>query len=370
MGREDIGRSVLGTSQPWVTTPLRVGVVGCGVIGKRRAHLVQESSSSELLIVADVNEGRARELAREAGCAATTDWEKAVGREDIDVVVVATVNKVLMPIAVAALESGKHVLCEKPPGRNLEEACQMADAARESGRLLKIGFNHRHHPAIWKAHELCAQGAIGPVMFIRAVYGHGGRPGYEKEWRGDAELAGGGELLDQGVHVVDLCRWFMGEFVGAFGCTGTYFWELGSTRPLEDDHSSGLGRQLEDNAFVLLRTVDGRIAHWHTSWTQWKNRFSFEVFGRDGYLLVNGLGGSYGTEALTVGHRRPESGPPIEERFEFNGPDLSWQVEWQEFVSAIRNGRQPLASGEDGVRTMRTVAAIYESARTGQLVDL
>jgi predicted dehydrogenase len=138
----------------------------------------------------------------------------------------------------------------------------------------------------------------------------------------------------------------------------------------DGDHASGPGHQLEDNAFVMLRTLDGRIAHWHTSWTQWKNRFSFEVFGRDGYLLVNGLGGSYGTETLTVGYRRPESGPPIEERFEFSGPDLSWQVEWQEFVSAIRDGRQPLASGEDGVRTMRAVAAIYESARTGQLVRL
>ena len=187
--------------------------------------------------------------------------------------------------------------------------------------ILKTGFNHRHHPAVWRAHELCNEGAIGPLMFIRAVYGHGGRPGYDKEWRADADLCGGGELLDQGVHIVDLCRWFLGDFTECL-CRD---WDLllgprllchPTAREAAGSRSAGL----EDNAFALLRTAAGQTAQFHTSWTQWKNRFSFEVYGRDGYLRIEGLGGSYGPETLTIGRRRPEGGAPLEETVRVSGP--------------------------------------------------
>ena len=370
---------------------MHIAIIGCGLIGKRRAQIAHQSSGDEVVIVADVDESRAKTLADEIGCLATMDWERVVCRDDLDVVVVATPNKYLMPVTVAALKTGKHVLCEKPPGRNFSETEEMVAAAKEAGKVLKVGFNHRHHPAIWKAHEICERGEIGPLMFIRAVYGHGGRPGYDKEWRADAELSGGGELLDQGVHLVDLCRWFLGDFSEAIGFTSTYFWDLGyfensDHRLLTADRNppsaishqpSAIRHRLEDNAFALLRTPSGQVAQFHSSWTQWKNRFSFEIFGRDGYVRVEGLGGSYGAERLEVGKRKTEDGrrktevgAPEVEVVEFPGPDLSWQAEWQEFTSAIREGRQPLANGEDGLQTMRTIAAIYESTRTGKVVKL
>ena len=349
---------------------LGVAVVGCGLIGRRRAS-VARALGDRVVVVADVDTARARDLAAECGCAWTADPREAIGRADVDVVVVSTVNKVLAPVTVAAAAAGKHVLCEKPLGRNADEAGQMVEAASKAGVLLKTGFNHRHHPAIWEAHELCAGGAVGPLMFIRAVYGHWGRPDYDKEWRADAELCGGGELLDQGVHVIDLCRWFMGDFSSAFAATGTYYWDLGYFGPGQAEGSQGAGpRQLEDNAFGLLRTAAGQTAQFHTSWTQWKNRFSFEVFGRDGYLRVEGLGGSYGPESLVIGRRRPQSGPPEEERREYEGPDGSWQAEWREFAAAIREGRQPLANGEEGLATMRIIAALYRSASSGELAAI
>jgi predicted dehydrogenase len=317
-------------------------------------------------MVADIDAERARVVAEENSCEWTTDWRDVVERSDLAAVVASTVNKFLAPVTVAAAENGKHVLCEKPLGRNAHEAEQMVNAALKTGILLKTGFNHRYHPAIQKAHSLFQQGAIGPLLYIRATYGHGGRPGYDKEWRADAELAGGGELLDQGVHVVDLCRWFAGDFSEASGFTHTCFWNLG----YHERGGNGLQtprRRLEDNAFALLRTADGRIAQLHTSWTQWKNRFTFEVFGADGYLIVDGLGGSYGIETLTSGRRRAESGPPIEDRYEFPGPDSSWRLEWMDFTSAIRENRQPLANGQDGLQAMRAIAAIYESALTGRV---
>ncbi len=334
---------------------MRIGIVGCGLIGCRRADVVHQSLADRLVIVADVDGGRAKSQARKMGCRAATDWRDLVGRDDLDIVVVSTTNNWLAPITIAALQDGKHVLCEKPLGRNAGEAKKMVEAAQAHGQVLKTGFNHRHHPGVWRAHELAQGGAIGPLMSIRAAYGHGGRPGYDQEWRGDPDLAGGGELLDQGVHIVDLCRWFLGEITQVSGMVGTWFWNVAP---------------LEDNGFALLRTADGQIATLHTSWTQWKNLFRLEIFGRDGYLIVEGLGGSYGLERLTLGHRRPESGPPDEQTWEYPGPDVSWQTEWQEFTSAIREQRQPLGNGHDGYQAARVIDAIYESARTGRVVRL
>jgi predicted dehydrogenase len=154
--------------------------------------------------------------------------------------------------------------------------------------ILKTVFNHRYHPAVFKAHQLVADGEIRPVYFIRCIYGHGGRPGYEKEWRASRDVCGGGEMLDQGVHVVDLFRWFLGEFEEAFGYKPTCYWPM----------------EVEDNAFALFKTAKGQVAQMHTSWTQWKNRFTFEIFGEAGYLIVEGLGGSYGVETLTIGKRQ------------------------------------------------------------------
>lgn len=333
---------------------MKIGIVGCGLIGHRRA-LVAQKAGDEVLLVADLQPAVVAKTAASLHTEGTQDWQKVTNHPQIDAVVVSTFNKNLLPVTLDALENGKHVICEKPLGRNAGEAKAMVQAAARCNRILKVGFNHRHHPALFKAHELAQSGKIGPLMGIRATYGHGGRPGYDQEWRANADLAGGGELLDQGVHIVDLCRWFLGEFVQVSGMLGTWFWQVAP---------------LEDNGFALLRTAAGQIATIHTSWTQWKNLFRFEIFGRDGYLLVEGLGGSYGVERLTLGIRRPESGPPDQEIWEFPGPDISWQDEWEEFKAAVREKRQPLGNGHDGYQAARLIDAIYESAKTGRVMDL
>lgn len=333
---------------------MKIGIVGFGLIGKRRA-LVAQQAGDEVLLVADLQKEAMTQVASSLSTKGTQDWQMVTSHPQIEAVVVATFNKNLLPVTLEALKNGKHVLCEKPLGRNAEEAEQMVQASARHNRILKTGFNHRHHRALWKAHELAESGAIGPLMSIRAAYGHGGRPGYDQEWRGNADLAGGGELLDQGVHLVDLSRWFLADIVQAYGMLGSWFWKIAP---------------LEDNGFAMLRSAAGQIATLHTSWTQWKNLFRFEIFGRDGYLLVNGLGGSYGMERLTLGLRRPESGPPDEQTWEFSGPDISWQAEWGEFKAAIAEQRQPLGNGQDGYQAARIIDAIYESAKTGRVVEL
>lgn len=326
---------------------MRVGVVGAGLIGSRRAAVAADTDGSRLEAVADIDLARSTTLAERHHVRAFREWEALVGDPDVDAVIIAVPNKFAMPIALAAAEQGKHILCEKPLGRTVAEAVAIRGAAKASGVTLKTGFNHRHHPAIAQAYACLQAGRIGAPLFLRCVYGHGGRPGYEHEWRGNADLAGGGELLDQGVHVMDLARWFLGEFVEVSGFAARWFWPIGP---------------LEDNGFALMRTSGGQVASLHTSWTQWRNRFSFEVFGSDGFVRVEGLGGSYGTEQLTVGRRRAESGPPVEETHEFAGPDGSWRAEWEEFLAAVRERRDPLGSGSDGVEALRLIEAVYRAS--------
>ena len=193
------------------------------------------------------------------------------------------------------------------------------------------------------------------MKYIRAVYGHGGRPGYDKEWRGDKDLAGGGELLDQGAHLVDLIRWMVGEPILAIGKTVQYVWNVGD---------------MEDNAFGLFTWEDGKIAQFHTSWTQWKNRFQFQLYGTLGALEVEGLGGSYGTETLTHYRRNLAGGAPEVETMTFEGPDESWLKEWHDFVTAIRTGGQFMGTPEEGVGVMRLIDGLYRSSRCGQEVSL
>jgi predicted dehydrogenase len=327
-----------------------VAVVGCGLIGRRRAEVVREHPGSTLRCVSDIDEHALQQTALEFGTDAVTDWRAVVARNDVDVVVVSTSNASLAPIAVAALESGKHVLVEKPMGRNVREAMQIAAAATRGRRLVKVGFNHRYHPALAAARRAVASGGIGPVINVRAIYGHGGRPGYEREWRGDLELAGGGEATDQGVHVFDLIHWFAGLPSDVLACTQSAVWPIAP---------------LEDNAFGLFRFASGAVASFHTSWTQWKNRFSFEVFGREGSVTVEGLGLSYGVERLITTLRRLEGGVPDVADEVFDGADSSWELEWAEYHAAITGGAPYMGGPTDGIAAMAMLDAVYRSARAG-----
>jgi predicted dehydrogenase len=331
---------------------MKVGIVGAGLQGRRRARALRAVDSSELVAVADVDEDAIAALAAEASCLAISRWKDVVERDDVQAVIICTPPHLHAEIAVSAMRRGKHVLCEKPLARTMDEGREMVKVAREAGVTLKCGFNLRYHPAIRQVRQWYEDGSVGEIDWIRCRYGIGGRSGYDQEWRAKAEISGGGQLMDQGIHLLDLCRWFLGDFAEASGMVATYFWDVAP---------------VEDNAFALLRTAQGQIASVHVSWTQWKPLFSFEVFGHDGYLVVEGLGGAYGNERAIRG-RRDFAAPFGEEVIEFRREDRSWEEEWREFVSAIREGREPSANGEDGLAAIELVHAIYESARLGKAV--
>lgn len=328
--------------------------MGAGLQARRRGPVLLQSPETELVVVSAAHLESARHLAARLGCDAAEGWEPVVARDDLDAVIVATPPHLHAAISLAALRNGLHVLCEKPLARTLEEAKAMVAEAEATGRVLKCGFNHRHHPAVQQARKWFEGGRIGEPVFVRARYGIGGRPGYEQEWRADPDIVSGGQLMEQGIHAVDLARWFLGEFSQVTAFVETRFWNMGP---------------LEDNAFALYRTPAGAIASVHASLTQWKNLFSFEVYGNDGYVAVEGLGGGYGTEKAIFG-KRDFTAPFSEDVVEFRGEDRSWHEEWQEFVLAIAERRDPSGNAVDGLEAVRLVFGAYESARTGRTVDL
>ena len=323
---------------------VKFAIIGCGLIGRKRLAGI---GGSALAVACDLDLKRAESLVQQAGCGrATADFCDAVSDPGVDAVIVSTLNASLAEIALAAISAGKHVLIEKPAALTVSQLDPLiAEAAARNVRV-RVGYNHRYHPAFQKARELFESGALGPLMFIRARYGHGGRTGYDREWRADPKLSGGGELIDQGVHLIDLARWFLGDFTTVDGHAATFFWDM----------------PVDDNAFLSLRTAAGQTAWLHASCTEWKNLFSFEIYGRDAKLHIEGLGGSYGVERLTFYKMLPQMGPPETTFFEYPRGDDSWRLETAEFLEDIRLRRTPSPGLADAAATLHIVGTIYKKS--------
>ena len=240
---------------------------------------------------------------------------------------VATVHDQLAGLAEQALQTGAHVLVEKPAGVSLAQVERLMECQRATGRLVKVGFNHRFHPGLARAAEEVHSGRHGDLMHVRARYGHGGRIGYEREWRADPARSGGGELIDQGMHLLDLTHWLAGPLPLHSALLRTHFWDP----------------PVEDNAALLLGEAGSKTDPWamlHVSWTEWKNLFSMEIYCRTAKLQIDGLTRSYGAQRLSIYRMGPELGPPEIEEIAYPAEDRSWEREWASFTAAIDAGRR------------------------------
>ena len=312
-------------------SPLRVGIIGCGLIGRKRAEALGPDILAACL---DTNNRSAASLAEAHGAEVASSPDELLLR-DLDVVIVATTHNRLAKLAIAALEAQAHVLVEKPAGISSAEVDAISRAAEHAGRRVKVGFNHRFHPGIARAIGEALSGEFGEVMFARGRYGHGGRIGYEKEWRADPAISGGGEMTDQGMHMLDLFHWLLGPLPLRSSLLRTHFWEM----------------PVEDNSLFTV-AGEGRSSPWataHVTWTEWKNMFSLEIYCRTAKLQVDGLAGSYGPQSLTIYRMKPEMGPPEVERIDYPGGDPSWDAEWQHFRGALESG-EPLLGDLDSAR--------------------
>jgi predicted dehydrogenase len=325
---------------------LTVAIVGCGLIGNKRAEAL--GRGDRILGAYDPVADRAEELVGRHG-GSTCESIEALLALGADVVVVAATHDELTPISLRALEAGAHVLVEKPAGLGTAQIGRLIDASAMAGRQVKVGFNHRFHPALADLAAEIESGAHGELMHLRGRYGHGGRPGYDREWRADARRSGGGELIDQGMHLLDLTHWLAGPLPLHSALLRTQFWDTA----------------VEDNAMLVLGKADSRTAPWamlHVTWTEWKNMFSLEVYCRTAKLVVDGLVRSYGPQTLRIYRMGPDLGPPELEERSYGAEDLSWAAEWEHFRGALTDGRPLLGGLEDARYAWARVEDAYASS--------
>lgn len=308
-------------------------VVGCGLIGcKRIASLPMNSSLKYVFDIVQANAERAAVLVQYPVIIASS-LESILEDKSVDVVVIATTHGELVPIAIRAINAGHHVLIEKPGGISLHEMQQLRYLVGSTTLKVHVGFNHRFHPALIEAKAIIDSNRFGKLLWLRGRYGHGGRIGYENEWRLDRSKSGGGEFVDQGSHLVDLCRYFSGDVELVFSEIKTAFWNT----------------EVEDNVFFALRPKTGGFAWMHASWTEWKNLFSFEITLERAKIEISGLGGSYGVETLTLYEMQPEMGRPPSSTKTWDETDVSWTLELEDLIANIFNpGHIPTGTTIDG----------------------
>jgi predicted dehydrogenase len=322
----------------------RVGVIGCGLIGRKRSEALD---GDELVGCFDVNAEAAKALAADFGAAPCSDLDELWALKP-EIVVVAVTHDRLAELSVAALEHGAHVLVEKPAGLSATQIDAIDVAATKAGKRVKVGFNHRFHPGIHRAITEARSGIHGDILHVRGRYGHGGRVGYDKEWRAEVGRSGGGEIVDQGMHLLDLTHWLMGPLPLHSALLRTQFWDT----------------EVDDNAALILGERESREAPWallHVSWTEWKNLFSLEIYCRTAKLHVDGLVRSYGAQKLRIFKMKPELGPPDLEEIDYSPEDGSWLAEWRHFREAIATGEPVLGGLEDARFAWETIDAAYSA---------
>ena len=323
---------------------LRVGIAGYGVVGKRRRECIDRNPHLDTVAVSD----------RKLPTGTMTDGVRSYSDpltlldDQLDAVFVSLPNDLAPHVSLAALQRGFHVFCEKPPGRDVEDILAVREEERRHPELkLKYGFNHRYHDSVIQAKKLIENNSLGQLVNLKGVYGKSRIVSFSSDWRTRRRDAGGGILLDQGIHLLDMMRLFAGDFTDISSFISNNYWN----------------HDVEDNAYALMRTSQGVVAMVHSSATQWRHQFRLEIALTEGAIVLGGIlsgSKSYGDETMTTIVKSAEEGAmPVEKTTKYDF-DHSWQDEINEFTEAILRDK-PIRYGnsEDALRTMELVYRIY-----------
>lgn len=325
---------------------LRVGIAGYGVVGKRRHQFIDKNPHLKVVGVCDQNFQGAGTFNDEVNF--YCNYKDLLRNEKLDVLFVCLTNDVAPEVTIAGLEKNLHVFCEKPPGKTVGDILKVREAEAARPHLkLKYGFNHRYHDSVQEALRIVNSGEFGKILNIRGVYGKSMIVSFESDWRSKREIAGGGILLDQGIHMVDLIRLFAGDFKEIHSFVENSFWNY----------------DVEDNAYALMKGENGIIAFLHSTATEWRHRFNLEITLTRGMLILSGIlsgSKSYGQETLRIVYRGDEDGGNPKEQLTTFIKDNSWMEEINEFADAIVNNNEILhGSSLDALKTMEMVYNIY-----------
>lgn len=322
----------------------KIGLIGAGRMGTRWAQIISKSPRATLAFVVDTDSSRAKAVGEKYGAASSGNREDAFARQT-DAVFIVTPHAFLYPLAKDALLAGTHVFVEKPGSKTAKEMRGLIRLAKEKKRALMVGFNYRYFDSIQKAKRIIERGGIGTVTALRIVHGHPGRLGYQKEWRMNKRLAGGGVLMDQGLHLIDLALWFFNEPITEIsGVLNNRAWHA----------------EVEDAAVLLLQTRKGQMASLSVSISEWKPVFSLHIIGEKGYIALDGLGRKYGDGARLALGRYDQKTKKLKEQIIACNPDADEALrrEFAEFISSLHE-KQPATNAEDALKVLEIVEAVY-----------
>lgn len=324
---------------------LNVALIGCGVVGLRRTKLFGKKFS--LIACADKKISKIKKIFPNKNLFLTKDWKKILELDNLDAVFIATHHSVQSQIIGAFVKKKVHVFCEKPGGVSFKETSKLLNLKKKNKKLcVKIGYNHRFHPSFILAKKIVLRNEIGKIMYIRAVYGHGGRKNYHKEWRFNKRLSGGGELIDKGSHLIDLSRLFLGDLKVYSSFISNFFWKT----------------KLEDNCFFSLKNNKNNFSYLHASCTEWKNKFLFEIICKYGKIEISGLGKSYGKEKLIYYKMKKNMGIPKKKEFIFSKSESnsSWKIELENFYDSIIKSKKCSPDLQDVYSNLKIINQIYK----------
>lgn len=330
---------------------INIAIIGMGKIGKVRAKTVEDNPNTKLVAAYDID---SRQLENFNGIIKCKNVDDIFSIQELDAVIICTFNKYAPTYSIKALEHNLHVFCEKPPARTSKEVQEVINVENNTSLVLKYGFNHRYHHSVIEAKKLIQNEVFGKLLWMRGVYGKAGGNQFTENWRNNKEESGGGILIDQGIHMLDLMRFFAGEFYEVKSMVKTNYWNV----------------EVEDNAFAIMQTKENVLASIHSSATQWRHKFLLEMSFENGYINLEGiLSGtrSYGDETLSIARRQFEDdtfamGKPREEKIFFD-TDESWKLELEEFVDCILNNKRVYnGNSEDALKVMELVESIYNQS--------
>ena len=322
---------------------IKVGIIGYGKMGKIRHSVMDSIKGVQVISVYDSDNFEAY-----IDKAETSD--QIINNSEIDAIFICTPNYLNKPLTIQSLKAGKHVFCEKPPAFTAKDVDEIQVVEKEANKVLMYGFNHRHHDSIKKMKKLIDEREFGKVLWMRGRYGKSVDEKYYDNWRAKRKYAGGGILIDQGIHMIDLFLHLGGDFDTVHASVSNLYWNL----------------NVEDNVFATLENSEtGLAASLHSTMTQWRHLFSLEVFLEKGYLILNGLktsSNSYGNEILTITKNRslaPAATWEDEEDITYH-TDESWRSEAVEFFSAIQSNRSvAIGNSADALKLMKIIDKIY-----------
>ena len=321
-----------------------IALIGAGRMGERWAKVIHDSPRARLSLVIDPNKKTGEKVAREYGAAYLPAFPKK--NVPAHAFFVVTPHAYLYQSARRALLQNKPVFIEKPGARNAAELKKLIALAKKKRQPLMVGFNYRFFDAIQKAKKVLDAGTLGNILFMRLRHGHGGRSGYEKEWRMDKKIAGGGVLMDQGIHLIDLVLWCMpGKIKNLSAVSQNLFWKSA----------------VEEQACIVLKNDTGQLASMSVGITEWKPVFSLEIIGEKGYIRVEGLGRKYGGKELLVVGLKNKDGTITEKTTACNPkPENALKALFKKFITSVETGTVSGLSGVDALRVLEIVGKTYK----------